>query len=40
MQRLRFGYGAALSMTVFLLTFAFALIWIRTMGRSLTDDHA
>jgi hypothetical protein len=29
-----------LSMTVFLLTFAFALIWIRTMGRSLTDDHA
>jgi ABC-type sugar transport system permease subunit len=40
MQRLRFGYGAALSMTVFLLTFAFALIWIRTMGRSLTGDHA
>ena len=39
MQRLRFGYGAALSMTVFLLTFAFALIWIRTVGRSLTDDH-
>jgi ABC-type sugar transport system permease subunit len=39
MQRLRFGYGAALSMTVFLLTFAFALIWIRTAGRSLTDDH-
>jgi len=40
MQRLRFGYGAALSMTVFLLTFAFALIWIRTMGRTLTSDHA
>ena len=39
MQRLRFGYGAALSMTVFLLTFAFALIWIRTVGHSLTDDH-
>lgn len=39
MQRLRFGYGAALSITVFLLTFAFALIWIRTMGRSLTVDH-
>jgi multiple sugar transport system permease protein len=38
MQRLRFGYGAALSMTVFLLTFAFALVWIRTMGRTLTDD--
>jgi ABC-type sugar transport system permease subunit len=40
LQRLRFGYGAALSMTVFLLTFAFAVIWIRTMGRSLTGDHA
>jgi ABC-type sugar transport system permease subunit len=40
MQRLRFGYGAALSITVFLLTFAFALIWIRTMGRTLTGDHA
>jgi ABC-type sugar transport system permease subunit len=39
MQRLRFGYGAALSMTVFLLTFAFALIWIRTMGRTLTGDR-
>jgi multiple sugar transport system permease protein len=39
MQRLRFGYGAALSITVFLLTFAFALIWIRTMGRTLTSDH-
>jgi len=39
MQRLRFGYGAALSMTVFLLTFAFALIWIRTVGHSLTVDH-
>jgi ABC-type sugar transport system permease subunit len=40
MQRLRFGYGAALSITVFLLTFAFALIWIRMMGRTLTGDRA
>jgi len=40
MQRLRFGYGSALSVTVFLLTFAFALIWIRTMGRSLIGDRA
>jgi ABC-type sugar transport system permease subunit len=39
MQRLRFGYGSALSVTVFLLTFAFALIWIRTMGRSLIGDR-
>lgn len=35
MQRLRFGYGSALSVAVFLLTFAFALIWVRALGRSL-----
>jgi ABC-type sugar transport system permease subunit len=35
MQRLRFGYGSALSMMVFLLTFAFALVWVRMLGRSL-----
>ena len=40
MQRLRFGYGSALSVTVFLLTFVFALIWIRTMGRTLIGDRA
>ena len=39
MQRLRFGYGSALSVTVFLLTFVFALVWIRTMGRSLIGDR-
>lgn len=39
MQRLRFGYGSALSMTVFLLTFGFALIWVRTLGRSLVGDR-
>jgi ABC-type sugar transport system permease subunit len=31
MQRLRFGYGSALSITVFLLTFAIALVWVRAM---------
>jgi ABC-type sugar transport system permease subunit len=40
MQRLRFGYGSALSVTVFLLTFAFALIWVRALGRSLVGDRA
>jgi ABC-type sugar transport system permease subunit len=40
MQRLRFGYGAALSITVFLMTFVFALIWIRAMGRSIVGDRA
>jgi ABC-type sugar transport system permease subunit len=39
MQRLRFGYGSALSVTVFLLTFVFALLWIRLLGRALLDDE-
>ena len=40
MQRLRFGYGSALSVTVFLLTFAFALVWVRALGRSLTGARS
>ena len=40
MQRLRFGYGAALSITVFLITFAFALVWIRMTGRALLGERA
>ena len=39
MQRLRFGYGSALSVTVFLLTFVFALVWVRTLGRSLVGER-
>jgi ABC-type sugar transport system permease subunit len=39
MQRLRFGYGSALSVTVFLLTFAFALVWVRALGRSLAGER-
>lgn len=39
MQRLRFGYGSALSITVFLLTFAFALVWVRGLGKSLVGDR-
>jgi ABC-type sugar transport system permease subunit len=39
MQRLRFGYGSALSVTVFLLAFACALIWVRALGRSLAGDR-
>jgi ABC-type sugar transport system permease subunit len=34
MQRLRFGYGSALSVMVFLLTFTFALVCARGLGRS------
>ena len=40
MQRLRFGYGSALSMVVFLLTFGFALFWVRAFRRSLIGDRA
>jgi ABC-type sugar transport system permease subunit len=39
-QRLRFGYGSALSVAVFLLTFAFALIWTRAFGRSLIGQRS
>jgi len=39
MQRLRFGYGSALSVAIFLLTFAFALVWVRALGRSLIGDR-
>jgi ABC-type sugar transport system permease subunit len=38
MQRLRFGYGSALSMIVFLLTFAASLVWVRALGRSFHGD--
>jgi ABC-type sugar transport system permease subunit len=39
MQRLRVGYGSALSVIVFLLTFGFALIWVRALGRSLVGER-
>lgn len=39
MQRLRFGYGSALSICVFLLTLAFALVCARALGRSLAGDR-
>jgi ABC-type sugar transport system permease subunit len=34
LQNLRFGYGAALSVVVFLVTFALALLYIRWLGES------
>jgi ABC-type sugar transport system permease subunit len=39
MQRLRFGYGSAISIMLFLITFVFALIWVRTLGRSLVGER-
>ena len=38
MQRLRFGYASALSVTIFALTVGFALVWLRALGRSLTEE--
>lgn len=37
LHNLRFGYGSALSVLVFLVTFALALGYIRLLGRGLTD---
>jgi ABC-type sugar transport system permease subunit len=39
MQRLRFGYGAALAIIVFLLTFGLALVWVRALGRTLAGER-
>ena len=40
MQRLRFGYGSALSVMMFLLTFVVALLWVRALGRSFVGGRA
>jgi ABC-type sugar transport system permease subunit len=40
LQHLRFGYGSALSIVVFLLTFALALFYIRLVGRNLVEGGA
>lgn len=39
LQDLRFGYGSALSMIVFLVTFLLALLYIRVLGASLTGEE-
>jgi ABC-type sugar transport system permease subunit len=39
MQRLRFGYGSAISIVVFLLTLGFALLWVRALGRTLEGNE-
>jgi ABC-type sugar transport system permease subunit len=39
MHNLRFGYGSALSVLVFLVTFALALGYIRLLGRGLTEGR-
>lgn len=40
LQYLRFGYGSALSVIVFVVTFALALVYIRYLGAGLTETKA
>lgn len=40
MQRLRFGYGSALSLTMFLMTLVLAFVSVRALGRSLAGDRS
>lgn len=40
LQHLRFGYGAALSVIIFLATFAIALVYIRVAGGRLLEGRA
>jgi ABC-type sugar transport system permease subunit len=40
LQHLRFGYGSALSILIFLATFLLALLYIRLAGRSLLEERA
>lgn len=40
LQHLRFGYGSALSVLIFVATFLLALLYIRLAGRSLLEERA
>jgi ABC-type sugar transport system permease subunit len=40
LQHLRFGYGSALSVIIFAVTFALALLYIRVAGRTLLEERA
>lgn len=40
LQHLRFGYGSALSMIIFLATFVLALLYIRAAGNQLLEERA
>jgi ABC-type sugar transport system permease subunit len=39
LQNLRFGYGSAIAVIVFLVTFGLALLYVRTMGAGLLEDE-
>ncbi len=40
LQHLRFGYGSALSVIIFIVTFVLALLYIRLAGRTLLEEGA
>jgi ABC-type sugar transport system permease subunit len=40
LQNLRFGYGSALSVITFVVSFALALGYLRLLGRDLTEARA
>lgn len=40
LQHLRFGYGSALSVLIFVVTFVLALLYIRLAGRTLLEERA
>jgi ABC-type sugar transport system permease subunit len=40
LQHLRFGYGSALSVLIFVTTFVLALLYIRLAGRTLLEERA
>jgi ABC-type sugar transport system permease subunit len=39
LQNLRFGFGSALSVIIFLVTFGLAMLYIRLLGRDLTETQ-
>jgi ABC-type sugar transport system permease subunit len=39
LQNLRFGYGSAIAVIVFLLTFGLALLYVRTVGAGLLEEE-
>ncbi len=39
LQNLRFGYGSAISVIVFLVTFGLALLYVRTVGAGLLEEE-
>ena len=39
LQNLRFGYGSAIAVIVFLVTFGLALVYVRTVGAGLLEEE-